>query len=81
VAGHLYVDVISKEPIAKEKNADHQDAMGLIHFQVVPENVGIRGGQFPFEKGSHRVINSIPEAQKKVSPLPNPWYIVNEIQA
>jgi hypothetical protein len=55
--------------------------MRLVHFKVIPENVGIRRFQFPLEERSHRIIHGIPKAQKKISPLPNPWYIVNEIQA
>lgn len=81
MAGYLYVYIIFEQPVAKEEDAYHQDAMRFVHLQGIPEDICIGGLQFPFQECPYRIINGVPEAQEEIGPLPNPWYIVNKIQS
>ncbi len=81
MARNLYINIIPEEPVTEKKDGYHQDTMRFEQVERVPENIRVRGFQLPLQKCAYRVIYSIPEAQQQISPLPNPWYIVNKFQA
>ena|SRR5688500_17969458 len=81
MAGDLYVNIKPEQPVTIKEDPGHQDTMRFEKGQGIPENVGIGGIKLVLQKGTHSIINGIPEAQQQICPLPNLWYVIKNFQA
>ena len=81
MAADLYVNIKPEQPVTIKEDPGHQNTMRFEKGQGIPENVGIGGIKLVLQKGTHSIINGIPEAQQQICPLPNLWYVIKNFQA
>jgi hypothetical protein len=78
---NLDIHIVPEKPVTIEKYRDHQNTVRFQQIKRIPKDVGMRGLQLPLEKRTYRIIYRVPKAQQQVGPLPNFWYVVENLQA